>query len=109
MGIWRPDSTALGKVRDAIVERGNIWLNAVNDEKFKQQFNFSGESLKNAPRGYDKTHPLIDDLKRKDFIAIKLFDCDDIFKKNFKKRAVNSYADAEPYMKFLCQALALNY
>ena len=32
-----------------------------------------GQSLKRPPRGYDPDHPLIDDLKRKDFVAVTRF------------------------------------
>jgi uncharacterized protein (TIGR02453 family) len=108
-GIWRPDSNALGKIRDAIVERDQHWLNAVKDKKFKKYFELSGESLKNAPRGYNKEHPLIDDLKRKDFIAISHMDIEDVLSKNFKNNVVKHFSDAEPYMAFLCKALQLRY
>jgi len=30
-----------------------------------------GVSLKTSPRGFSVEHPLIDDIRRKDFIAIK--------------------------------------
>jgi uncharacterized protein (DUF2461 family) len=30
----------------------------------------SGDSLKRPPRGYAADHPMIEDLKRKDFIAV---------------------------------------
>ena len=109
VGIWRPDSTALGKIRDAIVEKDKDWLSTVNDKKFKKYFEISGESLKTGPRGYDKEHPLIEDLKRKDFIAISHFDDKSILSKNFKQQVVKRFTDAEPYMKFLCDALILRY
>lgn len=109
VGIWRPDSTALGKIRDAIIERDKYWLNTVNDKKFKKHFELSGESLKNAPRGYDKKHPLIDDLKRKDFIAISHVNIESALSKNFKQQVVKRFADAELYMEFLCKSLMLRY
>lgn len=109
VGIWRPDSTALGKIRDAIIERDTTWLAAVNDKKFKRNYELSGESLKNAPRGYDKEHPLIDDLKRKDFIAISYMDEEKVLSKNFKQQVVKRFTEAEPYMQFLCKALSLRY
>ena len=109
VGIWRPDSTTLGKIRDAIVEKSKDWSTAVNDKTFRKNFELSGESLKNGPRGYDKEHPLIDDLKRKDFIAISHFDQKSMLGKNFKKEVVKRFSDAEPYMKFLCKALLLRY
>lgn len=109
VGIWRPDSTALGKIRDAIIEHDKLWLNAVNDKKFKKNFDLSGESLKNAPRGYDKEHLLINDIKRKDFIAISHVDDKSVLAKNFKAQVIKRFTEAESYMHFLCQALMLRY
>ena len=109
VGIWRPDSSALGKIRDAIVEKDKIWLAAINDNSFRKYFDLSGESLKNGPRGYDKEHPLIEDLKRKDFIAISHFSEKSMLGKNFKQEVVKRFTDAEPLMQFLCKALQLRY
>lgn len=109
VGIWRPDATALGKIRDAIVERDSFWLSAINDRSFKKYYDLSGESLMNGPRGYDKAHPLIEDLKRKDFIAISHADDKKVLSKNFKQHVVKRFTEAEPYMRFLCKALTLRY
>ena len=109
VGIWRPDASALGKIRDAIVERDTFWLSAINDKNFKKNFDLSGESLKTQPRGYDKEHPLIEDLRRKDFIAISHVDDKKVLSKNFKQHVVKRFAEAEPYMQFLCKALTLKY
>lgn len=109
VGIWRPDADALGKIRDAIVERGIFWSAAINDKNFKKHFELSGESLKNAPRGYEKDHPLIKDLKRKDFIAISSMDVTDILGRDVKQKVMKKFTDATPYMQFLCQALSLRY
>lgn len=109
VGIWKPDSTALGKIRDAIVERDKVWLSAINDKKFKKNFVLAGESLKTAPRGYDKEHPLIEDLRRKDFIAISHVDDKTVLSKNFKQFVVKRFSEAELYVEFLCKALTLRY
>jgi len=108
-GIWRPDSTALGKIRDAIIERDQYWLAAINDKKFKNKFELSGSSLVNAPRGYPKDHALIEDLKRKDFIAITAMEVDSITSPRFKKMVIDRFSAADAYMQFLCQALSLRY
>ena len=109
VGIWRPDSDALGKIRDSIIERDKVWLDAINDKAFKKNFELSGESLKTAPRGYDKTHPLIKDLRRKDFIAISIVDEKKVLSKNFKDHVIKRFAEAESYMQFLCKSLSLKY
>ena len=109
VGIWRPDSNALGKIRDAIIERDTYWLSAIQDKNFKKHFELSGESLKRPPRGYDKDHPLIEDIKRKDFIAISHIDDKNALANTFKQQVVKRFTEAEPYMQFLCQALMLRY
>jgi uncharacterized protein (TIGR02453 family) len=109
VGIWRPDSTALSKIRDAIIERDKAWLAAINNRTFKQNFNIGGDSLKTAPRGYDKTHPLIEDLKRKDFIAISPLDEKTVFSKDIKQHVLKKFSQADDYMQFLCKALSLRY
>ena len=68
-GIWRPDSKALRAIRDFIADNPGGWRKAVGDRRFGARFMLDGESLVRAPRGYPPDHPLIEDLKRKDFIA----------------------------------------
>lgn len=109
VGIWRPDSPSLAKIRERIVEKSGEWLNVTKDKKFNNIYTFSGESLKKPPRGYSKEHPLLEDLKRKDFIAIHIIEDIDVCSTHFKKDAVNCFRAAEPLMKFLCKALELNY
>jgi uncharacterized protein (TIGR02453 family) len=67
VGLWRPDSTALAAIRDRISVKQAEWLRARDDKSFKQHFHLGGESLTRPPRGFDKDHPLIEDIKRKDF------------------------------------------
>lgn len=109
VGIWRPDAIALGKIRDTIVANGKGWLAARDDKQFRKYFTLDGEALTNPPRGYPKNHPLIDDLKRKEFIAIAKFDQSSATAKNFRASVVNHFEQAAPYMRFLCKALELRF
>ena len=109
VGIWRPDSTALGKIRDRICERGQQWQSSIQQKTFKKHFQLSGESLKRPPRGYDKDHPLIEDLKRKDFIAIAELNANDPTSTQFKKLVMDRFLAADTYMQYLCRALELPY
>jgi len=109
VGIWRPDSKALGKIRDAIVEKSDAWSTARDDESFKKKFTLEGESLKNAPRGYVKDHPLIEDLKRKDFIAIANVSENTITSKTLASQVFKHFSQATPLMQFLCKALDMRF
>lgn len=109
VGIWRPDSPALRKIRESIVEKGKAWTSASNDKAFKKHFRFTGDSLQNAPRGFDKEHPLLEDIKRKDFIAICEISESTINSSRFKKQVMDRFATATPFMRFLCKSLDLNF
>lgn len=109
VGIWRPDNLSLGLIRDYICARDKQWLAAINKKSFKNKFLLSGESLTRPPRGYAKDHPLIEDLKRKDFIAIVPKDNDFALAAQLKKQVINTYKAADDYMRFLCAALELQY
>ncbi len=108
-GIWRPDATALGKIRDVIAEYPGKWQDAIRGKHFKQHFELGGESLKRPPRGYAKDHPMIKDLKRKDFIAITPLDNEQILNPRFRKLVLDRFHAADDYMRFLCKALLLYY
>ncbi len=109
VGIWRPDSKALGKIRDAIVEDENAWLAARDDKNFKKHFTFVGDTLTNPPRGYAKDHILIKDLKRKDFIALAQMSEKAITSKTLLMNLIERFRQADPLMRFLCKALELRY
>lgn len=108
-GIWRPDATALGKIRDAIIEKSETWQTVCCDKGFIRKYNFSGESLTNPPRGYAKDHPLIDDLKRKDFIAISELSDKTVTSVNMMDQVIERFKIASPYVEYLCHALELRY
>ena len=109
VGIWRPDANALGKIRDAIVDDSDDWIAVSRDKTFKKTFTFTGESLVNAPRGYPKDHPQLEDLKRKDFIALSEVSEKRVTSSNLKPFVIDKFNAATPYMQFLCKALELRF
>ena len=109
VGLWRPDADALGKIRDAVARDGKAWLKARDDATFRGSFDLAGESLATAPRGYATDHPLVEDLKRKDFVALAGLDDADVTDGDLTRRIAKQFAAATPYMRFLCRALDLQF
>lgn len=103
-GMWRPEGPALGKVRDAIVERPAQWT-----EMLATGIELEGESLKKAPQGYDPAHELIADLKRKDFVtSFKLADAE-VCNGDFMDRFVGLCTRTAPLVRFLAKAVDLPF
>ncbi len=109
VGIWRPDPMTLGKIRDAIDEKADQWLTARNDTGFSHTYGLSGESLKNAPRGFSRDHPLVEDLKRKDFIGVCELNKKAVLSADLLRTTVGHFERASPFMRFLCKAIEVGF
>jgi len=105
VGMWRPDADSLRAIRDRIVAKPSEWSGALQDPKFRRHFELGGESLSRAPRGFDKDHELIDDIKRTSFIAVRDLDVEDSLNPQFQRKVETSFAASAPFMKFLCKAV----
>jgi uncharacterized protein (DUF2461 family) len=92
-------------IRDAIVEEPGAWKRAVTGKTFQSTYELAGDSLSRAPRGLDPEHPLIADLKRKDFIAVAQLTEEDALSPDFLTRYTGVARAATPLMKFLTRAL----
>ncbi|SHJ67344.1 DUF2461 domain-containing protein [Cycloclasticus pugetii] len=108
-GIWRPNSKALSNIREMISDSPNAWKNITRHNTFKRYYTLSGDSLKTYPRGYAKDHPMINDLKRKDFIAIHPLTHEEILSPNLTKTIHHRFKVASDLMDYLCNALELPY
>jgi len=109
VGMWRPEPEPLAAIRRRIAERESEWRGASRDRGFARHFALAGESLTRPPRGYDKDHPAIEDIKRKDFIALKQLGTRDPLDPGFRKAVVTAFRAATPYMQFLCKAAGVPF
>lgn len=105
VGLWRPCPEALKAIRQRIDERPDDWVAARDDKAFNKVWSLEGDALKRAPKGYPLDHPLIDDLKRTDFIAVHNLKVGDLSKPGLTKQVADAYAKATPMMRFLCKAV----
>lgn len=107
MGIWRPDSKACTAIRQHLDENSEAWQKLLRRKAFREQLEFSGGSLKRPPRGFAQDHPLIADLKRKDFIVIRTLKAAQIHESDFDQQVARIFKDGFPLVEFLCNALEL--
>ena len=109
IGIWRPNSATVGKIREAIVANPGRWSRIVDERAFASVYSLESESLKRAPRGVDPDHPLIEHLKLKSFVAVTNFTKDEACEPGF----IDVYADAcraaAPFAEFITNAVGLDW
>jgi uncharacterized protein (TIGR02453 family) len=104
VGCWRPASDPLRAIRERIVDHPDTWTMVRDDRGFRRRFELAGDALKRAPRGFDRDHPLADDLRRKDFVAVRNLDPAVVSTPRLQREAVTAFAAAAPFMRFLCEA-----
>ncbi len=108
-GCWRPESSVLAAIRAAIDKDPRAWKRARDNKAFRSEFDFVGDRLKTAPRDYPKDHPLIDDLRRIDFIAIAPLTQRQVTSDQIISIMMDRIKKAKPLMKFLCDAIDVPY
>jgi uncharacterized protein (TIGR02453 family) len=108
-GIWHPDSKTLGEIRDAIVDDPAKWKRMKAGKTFKSLCSLQGDTLIRPPKGYDPDHPLIEDLKRKDFTVLIPLTQKAATSADFLDQFVKACKAASPLNKFLCGAIGLNW
>ena len=69
----------------------------------------SGNSLKRPPRGWAADHPLIEDLKRKDFTLTATIDPPVVTAADFASRLEERWSHTTPFMRFVTEALGLSF
>lgn len=105
-GIWSPPNPVLNRIRDTIVENPDEWTRIKNNKTIINLCGgISGDGLKRPPRGYDKNHPYIEDLKRKSFFVMRREKADFIYREDFADEVALTFQSARPLIRYICFAL----
>jgi len=102
-GVWQPDPRSLARNRDAIAWHPEEW------RKAKRGLELGGDTLSRAPRGYPADHPLVEDLKRKDFVASVDLSDDRVCGPRFMTDFLRAARRMVPLLKFLSEAEKLRF
>lgn len=105
-GLFHPEPRVLTGVRKAIDKDGATFKKIVNKASFKKYFGkLRGDSLKRGPRDYPESHPYIEFLKHKDFIAAHKLSDSEVTAKDFAKVAARIFRELKDFDDFLNDAM----
>jgi uncharacterized protein (TIGR02453 family) len=107
-GVWHPEPATIGKIRDAIVADPKKLTRMLASPKMKG-LEITGDALKRPPKGYDADHPLIEHLKRKDWVVSVKLEEADATAAGFLDRFAGCCAQVSPMVKYLCEALEVAF
>ena len=105
-GFWEPNKEDLLRIRKEF-EMDTTEIRAIlKDKSFVKYFGkLKGNSLKTAPRGFDKQHPDMDLIRMKQFIVTREFTDEEVLAPNFLKEIDASYKAMRPYFDYMSEIL----
>ncbi|NII10923.1 DUF2461 domain-containing protein [Oleiagrimonas sp. C23AA] len=108
-GLWHPESANLKRIREFIANNPAAWQRAAHSEAFQRHFGFWGERLKRPPRGFEPDHPLIEDLKLKNFAAGQDITDAVVCSAELRPVLIDTFQRIAPLVDYLCAALDLEF
>lgn len=84
-------------------------LNIINQEPFKSVWGLlEGDELKTAPKGFEKDHPNISLIRKKQFIFIRKFTDKEVLQADFSTKINHSFQTIRPYFDLMSTILTTN-
>lgn len=106
-GCYSPEAADLKKIRKEIAFFYDDLEEILSEKSFIRTFGSLDQknTLKNAPKDYDKDHPAIAFLKLKSFVAMQKFDYKEALASNFVDETVDKLILLKPLNDFINRAL----
>jgi uncharacterized protein (TIGR02453 family) len=108
-GFWEPNKEDLLRIRKEIELDANELRGIISTNEFKKYFGeLTGEEVKTAPKGFDKNHPNIDLIKKKQYLLIRKFTDKEVLAPNFKDEVIVTFKAMYPYFNYMSAVLTTN-
>ena len=108
-GFWEPNKDDLFRIRKEFEMDDEEIRSIINNKAFKKLWGeFVGDEVKTAPKGFNKEHPAIDLIRKKQYIFTKKFTDKEVFDKGFLKVVDKSFKSIRPYFDYMSDVLTTN-
>lgn len=108
-GFWDPNKEDLFRIRKEWETDASELKSIVNDKTFKSVWGeLQGDEVKTAPKGFDKEHPEIDLIRKKQFIFVRNFSDGEVLSKSFIHKVDDSFKAIRPYFDLMSSILTTN-
>jgi len=109
-GAWHPDTKSATRIRAAMLDRPKDWIAATRAKTFTARCELGeGDLLRRPPKGVAPDHPLVEDLKRRSFIATAHFSEVEACRAGFLDEVIDAYRRIAPLNRFLCRAMRVAF
>lgn len=108
-GFWEPNKEDLLRMRKEFEMDDKEIRSIIGKTNFKKIWgDFVGDEVKTAPKGFNKEHPAIDLIKKKQYIFVKKFTDKEVLDNNFIKVIDKDFRTIRPYFDYMSDVLTTN-
>jgi uncharacterized protein (TIGR02453 family) len=105
-GFWGPDVKDLLRIRKEFEINTTEIEKITSDKTFIKYFEeIKGDAVKTAPRGFDKDHPAIELIRKKQYVVIRKFTNKEVLSDGFQKEAVLTLLAIRPFFDYMSEVL----
>ena len=109
-GLWHPQPDTLRRMRQFILDNPGSWNAAAHGSAFRRRFALDdSEMLVRMPRGFPPDFEFADDLRRKNFVAVRALDDDLLTGPRLLKTLGRNLSGLAPFADYLCAAMDLEF
>lgn len=108
-GFFSPDPDDLKRIREDIGLNYEDWDALFQTPAIADTFgSLRGETVKTAPKGFDKDHPGIDWLRYKQFLLRHDFTDQEVLSPDFVKTVDHTFQQLRPFFDYMSEVLTTN-
>ena len=105
-GFWNPEKQDLLRIRKEFEIDDKPMRDLLKAQSFTKVFNgLEGDELKTAPKGFDKEHPAIDLIRKKQYIVTRKFSDKEVVAPEFITQVNNSFMAVRPWFDYMSEVL----
>ena len=105
-GFWEPNKDDLFRIRKEFEMDDQEMRKIISNKKFKSVWgSLLGVELKTAPRDFDKDHPAIDLIKKKQYIFTIKYTDKEVISEDFLKEVDNYFKAIRPFFDYMSDVL----
>jgi|TARA_B110000238_G_scaffold43251_1_gene46501 uncharacterized protein (TIGR02453 family) len=105
-GFWAPEPKDLLRIRQELAVSGDEFREIISQKSVKNTWGeLTGDELKSAPRAFDKDHPDIDLIRKKQFLFMIHFNNSEVENSAFSERISSAVQDIRPFVDFMSDVL----
>ena len=106
-GFWEPNAADLNRIRKEFEVDDEEIRKIISDVTFKKFFGeLKGDELKTAPKGFDKLHPAIDLIRKKQFLLTRSFSNEEVLAANFNQEVLVTFQAMRPFFDYMSDVLS---